>query len=94
VENAGDVLLDRCLADQERLRDAVGGLAFRHRGQHVALTRAEAVKRAATLTAAEHPPDDLGVKRAAAASDPGDRIDKALDITDALFGGCQFFRVS
>ena len=37
------------------------------------------------LTAAEHPPDDLGVKRAAAAGDPGDRVDEALDITHALF---------
>jgi hypothetical protein len=85
VEDARDVLLHRRLADQERLRDAAVGLALRHRREHVALARAEPVKWAVALAAADHPPDDFGVERAAAFRDPGGRVDEALDITHALF---------
>src|SRR5438105_8699253 len=85
VEDAGDVLFHRCLADHERLSDAAIGLALGHRGEHVALARAEPVEWPVALTSAEHSPDDLGVKRAAAPCDAGDRVDEALYITYPLF---------
>jgi hypothetical protein len=85
VEDARHVFLHGRLADDECLGDAVVGFALGHRGQHVALARAESVQRAVALAAAEHPPDDLGIQRATAPGDPGDSIDEAVEITDALF---------
>jgi hypothetical protein len=84
VKDARDVLLHRSLADQQRLSDATVGLPFRHRRQHIALPRAEPVKRLIAFTPTEHPRDDLRVKRATAPGDPGDRVDEALDVPDAL----------
>ena len=60
------------------------GLALGHRSEHVALARAEPIQRSVALAAAQHPADHLGVKRAAAPRNPIDRVDEALDVTDAL----------
>ena len=84
MEDAGEVLLDRCWADHEGFGDATVGLAFGHRGEHVAFTSAEPVERPVVLAAAEHPRDDLRIQRGPACGDAGDRVDEALDGTHTL----------
>jgi DNA-binding NarL/FixJ family response regulator len=66
VEDARDVLLDRGERDHELLRDALVGLPFRHRGQHLELARAELAQRTGVPPAAEHPADDIRVEGASA----------------------------
>ena len=62
----------------------VVGLALGHRAEHVALARAQAVDGARRPAAAQHAADDLGVERAAARRDAGDRVDERVDVADAL----------
>src|SRR4051812_8462993 len=62
VEDARAVLLHGGVAHIEGCRDAVVRLALGHRGEHVELTRAEAVERPAATAPPEHPPHDLGVE--------------------------------
>src|SRR4051812_4686088 len=83
VEDAGHVLLDRRLGDHQMVGDAAVRHALRHHRQDVALPWTEAVQRPARA-AAQHPPDDLGIERAAAGGDTGDRIGERLDVADAL----------
>ena len=84
VEDAPEVLFDRCLADHEGIGDATVGLAFGHRGEHVAFPWAEPVERPVVLAAAEHPRHDLRVQSGPASGNAGDRVDEALDGTHTL----------
>jgi hypothetical protein len=85
VEDAAEVLLDRCWADHEGFGDATVGLAFGHRGEHVAFAWAESVEGSFVLAAAKHPRDDLRIQRGPAFGDAGYRVDEALDCPHPLF---------
>ena len=60
------------------------GFAIGHRGQHVTLTRAEAFERTVYLATAKHPPDDLGIERAAPRSHALDCVHERVHVADAL----------
>src|SRR3954470_6546136 len=55
-EDAADVLLDSAFGDHEHSRDAAVGAAFRHQGEHLALSRSEAGE---TIVTAAHPHEVL-----------------------------------
>jgi hypothetical protein len=59
-------------------------LALGHRAEHVALARAQRVERTGRPPAPEHPPDHLGVQRAAAGGDAPDRLQERLDVAHAF----------
>src|SRR4051812_41673846 len=84
VEDARHVLLDGGLADHERLRDPLVRLALGHRGEDVALARAQALERAGRPAATEHAPHDLRIERGAARSDAPDGVDEGVDVADPL----------
>ncbi len=84
LEDAGDVLLDSGLTDQESLGDASVGLALRHRREHISLARAETIDWPVALAVAQHARNDLAVERGTSTGDARDRIDEALDVTHAL----------
>src|SRR5919106_3586344 len=84
LEDAGDVLLDGRLGHEQLVGDGHVRLAFRHRGQDVALTRSELRERALPGLAPEHPGHDLGIECTAAGRDAVDGVDERIDGADPL----------
>jgi hypothetical protein len=78
------VLLDRGLADAQRLGDADVRLALRHHAEQRPVSGGQRVKRVARSAASEHPADHLGVERAAARRHALDGVHEGRHVADAL----------
>src|SRR5215211_4185483 len=84
AEEAGDVLLDRALGDDQALGDGGIAAALGHQGEDVELAGAERGQRVGAAAAAEELGDDLGVDGGAALADPVDGGQELADVGDPV----------
>src|SRR6266511_2980355 len=83
-EDAGDVLLDGALGDDEAFRDRLVRPSLGHQFEYLALARRQIAERVVAPPAADEPRDDRGVERGAALRDSADSRAELVDVGDPI----------